>query len=866
MISRRLAGLTLSLLALAGCHEDPTVQAILVQPSTAALALFAAGGNASSTPGLDGVGGAGGDLQVTANGLISLGSPSFVPTAPAVPAAPGTFEYVVVAGEATITKVGSIRITGSITTSVTTPVVITSSNGDIVVDGALQSGDTGTAQVDIQLVAPNGTVYVTGSIRTAGVDSASNGRAGGNLSIDAARVVITGTIDTHGVANTTVVGANGGKGGDVDIKSSQGPIFLTAGSVVTSGGSAVDAAATVSMQGGAGGFVHLNSAAAVNSVYVFAPLTTDGGAMTGNGTTPTGGAGGNVAIQGAGEVHVVATVSMLGGAATGNGIDAVGGAGGNLSIDGPAVCRLFGSVLTGGGAAFASTTGGTVQGGDGGDLLLGQIPGGLNSVELGSGTYNQAGGSGGLSTGTGGGPGGAATIESFDGDVTVATSISVAGGAGTGLGNASGGAAGSILLRTDAQAGSALSNHILSIASLSSLLDADGGAALGTGTGGQGGTVLLQSGGDLTCGARIAASGGSSVSGTGGGATAGAVLLQVTAAGALTATGNLSVTGTVDAKGGLVSAGGTGSDGSTITIQILEGNGSLTSSAAISASGSSGGVGSGGNSGNLIFLTQGGDVTLSGTLTVNGSNSPVTPKASGNLTIQGGGAIRSSAVVNAVGGASTDPAGLVSGAAGGAVLFDGNSPLASVTLLGGSSILADGGSAIGSMVTTLGGVGGSVTLQSRGRAIDMTGSILVRGGGVSGIGTGGLGGRVIAVSDFLASGTAGDITLEAGSAIDASGGVGSILGAALQNLGGDPGTALVLPIALAVLFDANNGTGGAGGTTVGRITNLGSITATGSTGGDIYYNGLNSLGAALTPADGIGLNFTGTLPGHFYPH
>jgi hypothetical protein len=862
MISRRLAALTLSLLAFAGCHEDPTVEAILVQPSTAALGLFSAGGAASSVAGVDGVGGTGGDFKVTTNGLISLGSPSFVPSAPAVPAAPSTFEYVAVAGQATVTKVGSIEIPGSITSATTTPVVITSSNGDIVVDGALQSGDTGTAQVDLQLIAPNGTVFVTGSIRTAGLDSASNGRAGGNLTIPAARVVITGTIDTHGVANTTVVAANGGKGGDVDVTSSQGPIYLTAGSIVTTGGLAVDTAGTASMKGGAGGFVHLNSAAPANSIYIFAPVTTDGGAMTGNGLTPTGGAAGNVAMRGSGEVDIVASVSMLGGAATGNSTDAVGGAGGNLSVDGPAICKLYGSVLAGGGMAFAAVSLGAVTGGAGGDILLGQGAR-LNSVELGSGDFNQSGGTGGLSTGTGGGQGGAVAIESFDGDITIESSISVAGGAGSGVGNASGGAAGSILIRTDA-AGTTLSNHVLTLASLAWLLNATGGAALGTGTGGQGGTVLMQSGGDLTCGARIAASGGASVSGTGGSAAPGAVLLQVLAT-AITATGDLSVAGTIDANGGLVSSGGTGGDGSNVTIQILAGNGTLSSSATITATGSNGGVAAGGNPGNLLLLSQGGDLNLSGTLTVSGSSSPVTPKASGNITVRSGGALQSSAAMNALGGAGTDVAGLVAGTKGGAILFDGTSSLASVTLVGGSSILADGGTAIGSLVGTLGGAGGSVTLQTRGRAIDMSGSLLARGGAVSGIGTGGIGGKVIAVSDFLAGGTAGNITLESGSAIDVSGGSGTVLGVALQ-VGVDPGTVLVLPIALAVLFDANNGTGGAGGTTVGRITNLGSITATGSSGGDIYYNGLNSLGAALAPADGIGLNFTGTISGHFYPH
>jgi hypothetical protein len=888
MISRRLAALTLSLLTFAGCHEDPTVEAILVQPSTVALGLFSAGGNASSVAGLDGVGGAGGNFTVTTNGLISLGSPSFVPSAPAVPAVPSTFEYVAVAGQATITKVGSIQITGSITTATTTPVVITSSSGDILVDGALQSGDTGAAQADLQLVAPSGTVFVTGSIRTAGVDSALNGRAGGNLTINAARVVITGTIDTHGVANTTVVAANGGKGGDVDVTSSLGPIYITAGSIVTTGGLAVDTAGIASVTGGAGGFVHLNSAAPVNSIYIFAPVATDGGAMTGNGTAPTGGAAGSVVMRGSGEVDIVASVSMLGGAATGNNTDAVGGAGGNLSVNGPAVCKLYGSVLAGGGTAFAAVTGSLVAGlvgGAGGSVLLGQISK-LNSVELGSGDFNQAGGTGGRSVGTGGGSGGAVLIESYDGDITIASSFSVAGGAASGIGNASGGGAGTIAIQTDAQAAGNLSNHLLSIPSLSSLLDATGGAALGTGTGGVGGNILLQCGGDLTSGARINASGGSSVIGIGGATTpisppiatvnaTSAVVLRIAAAN-LTPTGNMSVAETIQTQGGATTSGGTGGSGSSITLQISGGNGSLSSSATLNTTGASDLVGAGGSSGSLFLVAQGGDLNLSGTLTVSGSDSPLTPNAAGNVTVQSGGVLQSSALINAVGGASTDATGAAVAQKGGDILFDATSSFSPITLLPGTSLIADGGATTGVAPTTFGGAGGTITLRSLGRAIDMSGSLLARGGAGSGTTTGGPGGQVLVVTDLLNSGTSGNITLEGGSLIDVSGGSGSVLGPARFSPTGDPGaTLLTSPViaSLAVIFDANDGLANSGVTNQGRIANLGSIVATGSHGGDVWYNGLNSSGLALnpipTPTDSGSLTQTGaTVPqfGQFYPH
>jgi len=152
MISRRLPALALSLLAFAGCHEDPTVESILVQPSVQALGLFAAGGNASSAAGIDGVGGQGGNFKVTTNGLISLGSPAFVPGVPAVPAGPTIFASEPTSPlPVTTTAVGSIHLTGSLLTAAIPSVTVTSNNGDIVLDGSLQSAASGGAQTNIVL-------------------------------------------------------------------------------------------------------------------------------------------------------------------------------------------------------------------------------------------------------------------------------------------------------------------------------------------------------------------------------------------------------------------------------------------------------------------------------------------------------------------------------------------------------------------------------------------------------------------------------------------------------------------------------------------------------------------------------------------
>ena len=862
MISRRLAAIALCLLAFAGCHEDPTVVAVTVSASVQALALLAEGGAASSLPGTDGTGGDGGDFMVKTSGLLSLGSPSFVPSAPALPVSPSVFEFTAVSPLGSNSKTGNILIDGATTDGITNPIVLTSTNGDIVVSGLLQSADTGGVQADIQLSAPKGTVYVTGGIRTAGDDSLTNGRSGGNLTISAARVVITGTIDTHGVANTA---ANGGSGGTVTISSSLAPIFFTGGSIVTAGGSCVDTTSIGALKGGNGGVVSLNPVTPVNSVFVFAPITTDGGAITANGATPTGGNAGAIAIKGIGDVNVVANLSSLGGAATGNNIDARGGLGGSLSIDGAATARIYGSLALAGGTAFAVNAAGSVIGGKGGSVLLGQTTR-LDSVEFGNGNYSMAGGSGMKSPGTGGGIGGTVAIESFAGDVTIGASLSVAGGSATGAGNASGGAAGKMTLLTDAQATGNLSNHALSIDSLASLLDASGGAALGTGSGGAGGTVLMQCGGDLTSGARINVSGGSSVTGIGGDTTIlspavnvnSAVALRVTT-NQLTPTGDLNVAGEILAQGGVATSGGTGGNGASITLDITGGSGSITCLATLNTTGGTDVLGNGGLSRNVFVSCPNGEVDLSGSITVTGAASPGTPTNSGNVTVDAGGLLTSSATINAAGGAATNSVAIIGGMNGGLVTLRANGSFGGVALLGGSFIVADGGSS----ASAGGGTGGTITLQSNSQPIDMVGTLTARGGAGGGSGNGGTGGRVIATSDAANTGVAGNITLEGGSAIDVSGGTGVVAGIAVNNATVDPGPSATTN--MAVVFDADRNLTNSGGTK-GRISNFGTITATGSVGGDIWYAGLNSAGAPLTALDGVGLNFSGPVPGHFFFH
>ncbi len=546
----------------------------------------------------------------------------------------------------------------------------------------------------------------------------------------------------------------------------------------------------------------------------------------------------------------------MGGAATGNGPDAVGGAAGPLTVSGSVDCKFYGSLLTGGGSAFASGTGGTLTGGAGAILTFN---GGLLSLEMGQGNFSFAGGTGQLSTGVGGGAGGIVHLQSTAGDVTVGSSFSVAGGDGVGAGNASGGAAGKIEIFADSQF------QTVSVPSLSSALDAFGGAALGTGTGGLGGTVFLQSGGSLTSGARINTSGGSSVSGFGGatttlaaagtipGATC-AVILRVATTGANL--GNLLVTGDIKTQGGAVTSLGTGGDGTGIGMEIAAGNGTLTTSATMNTSGGSGLTGAAGATGSILITNIAGDVAMTGSMTTTGGTSPTTPTVAGNITVLGGGSLTCTATLTAVGGASSDPAGLISGKKGGTILLQGTSTLSLITTLAGTSMQVDGGSATGANVATLGGPGGAITLQTVQQAISISGVYFIRGGPVTGLGTGGPGGQLTAVTGGGAA-----ITLQGDGSVDCSGGGGSVPGPARQN-GGDPGAAAGAAL-LAVLFDADSGTGATGGT-AGQVVNLGSITATGSTGGDVYFDGLNALGGAL-PDPGL-QNRGGTVPGSFFAH
>jgi hypothetical protein len=113
---------------------------------------------------------------------------------------------------------------------------------------------------------------------------------------------------------------------------------------------------------------------------------------------------------------------------------------------------------------------------------------------------------------------------------------------------------------------------------------------------------------------------------------------------------------------------------------------------------------------------------------------------------------------------------------------------------------------------------------------------LVGGSASATSGTGGQGGRVAVLSDGLADGFGGDITLYAGSSITVSGGFGQTGGDARRGAVGSK----------AVEFDADGNNSNAG--TNGFVLNFGVIIADGGgpggSGGDVLFDGLNN---GLTP-------------------
>src|SRR5262245_62176037 len=89
MTFRRLLAAAVTMLALAGCHEDPTVVPVTVGPASDALTIPARGGDATSSTATQGTGGNGGTIRAGSSGTMNLGgggTGAVIPSAPPVPA------------------------------------------------------------------------------------------------------------------------------------------------------------------------------------------------------------------------------------------------------------------------------------------------------------------------------------------------------------------------------------------------------------------------------------------------------------------------------------------------------------------------------------------------------------------------------------------------------------------------------------------------------------------------------------------------------------------------------------------------------------------------------------------------------------
>ncbi len=834
MTAFRFAAFALVGLCFAGCHDDPEVIEVLVPAANSqALAITASGGDASATPGPDGDGGAGGTIAIQAYGDLRLGDATSAPAQPSTPSipsgvAPSTLAASVLSSTPG-TEAGTLVISGSVTTAAA-DVTVGTLNGDIVVSGTIRAAQNGAGHYNLTLNAPSGTVFVTGSIFMSGVDGIEDGENAGSLTITAARIVITGTIDAHGESTVLAV-TPGGNGGPVTLTAT-GELLVLGGTIISMGGTGTASG------GGVGGNVDLDAG---TLLALYGSVNGSGGAV--NAATPTGGSAGNLTIDAGGAVEVFATVTLTGGTATGT-TGALGGDGGDVSGDSTVVYRVYGTLNLQGGAATTSVSG-TPTGGTGGSLILG-TSNFLASAELGRGTWSTSGGSGGLS----GGDGDSISCYSEDGDVVLGSVLRALGGAGNGTGNAAGGSGGIIEIHTDngdlSTTDGNYTAHSLTVLSVASLATT-GGAARGTANAGDGGLISLRSGADLTVEGSLNSAGGAAATGNGG--SADQVTLTVASAGLAPATGDIRVSGSLTATGG-GTTGGDGGSGSGVTLDATASSGLIVLSGAVDTSGADGAglLGAGGASGNIDVSADFGDVTVSGNLTANAGDSSVTPGAAGAVTLTAGpngGSVLLNSAIAANGGSSTALAATsVPGISGGAVTLEAQHGSGAVTISSSGSITSTGGAATGSAVTDLGGAGGLVQLRSADQDILINGPVTAMGGPNLSTGPGGFGGRLVVDSDTDTDGAGGDITLASGVTVNVSAGASTAGGSAIRDLTGGVTVGLV-----AVVFDADSGADSAAG---GRVVNNGSILANGTgllgLGGDVFFDGRDAAGAALPAA------------------
>jgi len=494
--------------------------------------LAVAGGSA-----VGGVGDKGGAVHLIARGDVRIDSSASATPQPQAPAV--AMDAMTIAADALAVDVsiaGSARVTGSVMAGGSDPLrTITSTGGDLFIDGSLRTADGGGARQALALRAPNGTVYVTGTIDASG--AAGAGQSGGGIRIEARRVVITGRLLASGGDSPVT----GGAAGNVTIVATES---VTVGGHVEAFGGNADGAGAVT--GGAAGAVTIQAGGDVDLTAT--ALARGGAATTTTAADAHGGAAGELRIDTAGAVRIGGTFDARGGMASAAGGMVVGGAAGSIHVgEATAAADIAISVpvsAAGGDGDTAGGAGGSVTSEpDTGDLIIA----GPGAIDVSGGASRVAAGAGGAVTG---GP----RHDPGGNSVHIAGDIAAAGGKCKTGGACNGGEGGRVAFELVPTEGNA-------IVDASGKINVDGGNAAGAGVAGTGGHVwLLTKDGDVTMAGSISARGGDAPDAGGNGGLGGNVYFfsDNNHNGTSVAKGNLLVdtTGVVDASGGKGAAAG----------------------------------------------------------------------------------------------------------------------------------------------------------------------------------------------------------------------------------------------------------------------------------------------------------------------
>jgi hypothetical protein len=419
----RTVVLGLMVLSVVGCSDGGDDGDTIISLVRGSLTLTASG--ASGSAGDGGVGGAGGTFDGTASGNIFVGM-NPPPLGPAVPTPPTAGDSVASWTDTQTITSGNAILAGTVTASTTGfEATLTVTTGDLVILGTLRSADNGTFETGISINVPAGTVWILGTIRTGRVDGVNNGDEAGLVTINAQRIIFSGTIDGRGEA-----GPDGGDGAFVTFSTEgaggQTSQVLSGGSMLLQGGNASGPDGTA---GDGGAFQSYATASSNGNIHVQGTtFQCDGGSAQGAGAM-TGGQGGIVDLQGDAGVFFSATLNARGGGATSSTGDSIGGSGGAFFANDGAILEsgpvsVFGSILISGGAA-TSPSGNLALGGDGGQFLV--VTGA--DANLGTGSHAFRGGNGTSIGGHGGGVSYSAGVSpGIAGDIHFNASLDVSDG------------------------------------------------------------------------------------------------------------------------------------------------------------------------------------------------------------------------------------------------------------------------------------------------------------------------------------------------------------------------------------------------------------------------------------------------------